>query len=57
MPDIYTLLVTALVLLIGHMLLHLLGRICHKELTFVTSLKVLVISKMSAPAPILEHKM
>lgn len=57
MPDIYTLVVNAPVLSICHMLLCLLGRICHKALTSVTSLKVLVISKMPVSTPTLENKM
>ena len=40
MPDIYTPVVNAPILTICHMLLCLLGRICHKELIVVTSLKV-----------------
>lgn len=50
-PDIYTLLVNVLVLSICHMLLCLLRRICHKELTFVTSLKVSSNFKNACPHP------
>lgn len=57
MPDIYTPVVNAPILTICHMLLCLLGRICHKELIVVTSLKVLVISKMPVSIPTLENKM
>lgn len=56
MPDIHTLGVNAPVLSICHVLLCLMGRVCHKELTFETSLKVLVISKMPTPTPTLENK-
>lgn len=50
-PDIYTLLVNVLVLSICHMLLCLLRRICHKELTFITSLKVSSNFKSACPLP------
>lgn len=56
-PDAYTLVVNAPILSICHRLLCLLGRICHKELTFVTHLKVLVISKMPVSTPTLENNM
>lgn len=42
MPDICPLLVNASILSICHMLLCLLGRLCHQELTSITSLKVRV---------------
>lgn len=56
-PDINILVVNVLILSICHMLLCLLGRLCHKELTFITNLKVPVISKMSIFTPTLENKM
>lgn len=57
MPDIYTHSCECPTLSICLTLLCLPGKICHKERTFVTSLKVLGISKMPASTPTWENKM